>query len=149
MTLGMTGAPSTGNGQFKSPAGIPADPAHARIFVSDAQNARDQVFSIAKPVNFASVLPGALDPGRWPGHDLRHHAEYRYGDTRQLPVALPVASPAGLSLSYQTTNPTTNALTGTPNTPAAIAGSGGLQTFLISLAGTAPFTDLGMPIDFA
>jgi phospholipase/lecithinase/hemolysin len=36
------------------------------------------------------------------------------------------------SFSYQTTNPATNALTGTPNTPVNIPGNNGLQTFVIA-----------------
>jgi virginiamycin B lyase len=41
------------------------------------------------------------------------------------------------SFLYQTTNPTTNVLTGSPNTPVSIA-AGGLQTFVIALTPSAP-----------
>ena len=63
-------------------------------------------------------------------------------------IALPASAPAALQLDYQTTDPTTNALIGTPNTPAMIAASG-LQTFVLdfqsasalTLVGLAPFFD--------
>jgi hypothetical protein len=38
---------------------------------------------------------------------------------------------AGTTFSYQTTNPSTNALTGTPNTPVDIPASG-FQTFVMA-----------------
>jgi hypothetical protein len=64
-------------------------------------------------------------------------------------ISLPITAPAGLTLSYQTTNPATNALTGTPNTPVTIAGNDGIQTFLVSLQGSSAFVAPGMPLDFA
>src|SRR6202000_630546 len=48
----------------------------------------------------------------------------------------------------QTTNPATNALTGTPNTPATIAGKNGTQTFLLTFQGTTGFVAGDMAIDF-
>jgi virginiamycin B lyase len=53
----------------------------------------------------------------------------------------------GLTLSYQTTDPTTNAPTGTPNTPATIAAQG-FQTFLLSFADPTPLAPLTLPLDF-
>ncbi len=35
-------------------------------------------------------------------------------------------------MNYQTTDPATNALTGTPNTPVTIPGNGGIATFLLA-----------------
>ena len=49
-----------------------------------------------------------------------------------------------VSLLYQTTNPATNALTGSPNTPVNIP-AGGLQTFLVAFTSQAPFG----PVDAA
>ena len=49
---------------------------------------------------------------------------------------------------YQTTNPNTNALTGTSNTPASIA-AGQLQTFLIAITPNAPNTSTDLQIGFA
>ena len=62
-------------------------------------------------------------------------------------IFLPLGSPAGLTMTYQTTNPSTNALTGTQDTPVTIAGNGS-QSFVISFHGTAPFSAPNMPIDF-
>jgi virginiamycin B lyase len=52
------------------------------------------------------------------------------------------------SFSFQTTDPITNMLTGTPNTRAPIAG-GGLQTYLVAFSANAPFvpTDVTLGYD--
>jgi len=63
-------------------------------------------------------------------------------------VALPASAPAGLSIAYQTTDPTTNALTGTPNTPVSIAGNNGAQSFLLSFASSSAVTAQGLALDF-
>jgi len=55
-------------------------------------------------------------------------------------VALPSVVPGGLSLTYQTTDPATNMLTGTANTPVGI-GAGRLQTFVLSLESPNSFSD--------
>ena len=55
-------------------------------------------------------------------------------------------SPA--TFSYQTTDPATNALTGTANTPAPIAANG-LQTFVFALTPTGPFVPTNLRINFA
>jgi hypothetical protein len=49
---------------------------------------------------------------------------------------------------YQTTDPGTNAVTGTANTPTDIAG-GGSQTFIVSLTPTAGETPTAVPFSFA
>ena len=54
----------------------------------------------------------------------------------------------GLTLSYQTTDPATNAPTGTANTPATIAGNGGFQTFVLSFADANPLAEQTVPLDF-
>src|SRR5262249_54871082 len=61
-------------------------------------------------------------------------------------IALASAIPA--SFSYQTTNPTTNMVTGTVDTPVDIP-SGGLQTFVMILTPTAPIvsTDVAFTFD--
>ena len=58
-------------------------------------------------------------------------------------AALPETAPSGLSLSFQTTNPATNGLTGTANQPVGLA-AGGAQTFLLSLQSSAPLAAPGL-----
>jgi hypothetical protein len=63
-------------------------------------------------------------------------------------VALPASAPAGLTIAYQTTDPTTNALTGTPNTPVSINGNSGIQTFLLSFTSSSAITADDLALDF-
>lgn len=62
-------------------------------------------------------------------------------------VRLPGATTTGLGLTYQTTDPTTNARTGQPNQPAIIA-AGASQSFIITLNSTAATAKTALPIDF-
>jgi hypothetical protein len=57
------------------------------------------------------------------------------------------ATAAPVSSLFQTTDPSTNALTGSPNTPADIQ-PGASQTFLIALTPNAPFGATDVPLDF-
>ena len=49
---------------------------------------------------------------------------------------------------YQTTDPNTNALVGTPNTPVTIQGNNGFQTFLIALTANAAFPPTDVQLSF-
>jgi hypothetical protein len=60
-------------------------------------------------------------------------------------IAPSTAIPA--TFVYQTTNPTTNAVTGTANTPVSIA-AGGLQTFVIAFTPTAAFASTDVALNF-
>ena len=51
------------------------------------------------------------------------------------------------SFVYQTTNPSTNALTGTPNTPVSIP-AGGTQSFVIAFTPNAPFVPTTAALGF-
>jgi virginiamycin B lyase len=53
------------------------------------------------------------------------------------------------SFVYQTTDPATNALTGSPNTPAPIAGNNGSQTFVIALTPNAPVVPTEVALGFS
>jgi hypothetical protein len=70
------------------------------------------------------------------------------GALENCQVTLPPSAPAGLTMSYQTTNSSTNALTGTPNTPVTIPGNNGVQSFFLAFQGTSPFSAPGMPLNF-
>ena len=50
---------------------------------------------------------------------------------------------------YQTTNPTTNALTGTANTPVSIAGNNGSQSFVVALTPSAAFAPTNVAFNFS
>ena len=52
------------------------------------------------------------------------------------------------SFVYQTTNPATNALSGSPNTPVSIA-AGGSQSFVIAFTPNAPFVPTNVVLGFA
>jgi hypothetical protein len=68
---------------------------------------------------------------------------------QQCFVALPANAPAGLGpFVFQTTDPTTNAVTGTPNTPANIAGGGALQTFVFGFTPTAVIPETNLAMNF-
>ena len=149
LTLGTVGSGGPANTQFAAPHGIATDPAHHRIFIGDGANERVQVFSVALVTTVAAVLPDSrsvqLGNPATIFASVLNAAPTALADCR---IALPVTAPSGLSLSYQTTDPATNALTGTPNTPATIPGANGVQSFLISLQGTTAFSVTAMPLDF-
>ena len=63
-------------------------------------------------------------------------------------IALPSEAPAGLTISFQTTNPNTNAITGTPNTPVTI-NANSLQTFILSFKSTTPVTATGLQLNYS
>lgn len=58
--------------------------------------------------------------------------------------------PISATLSYQTTKPLTNTVTGSPNTPVDIA-AGALQTFVLAITPAAPIspTDVHLAFDCA
>jgi hypothetical protein len=66
------------------------------------------------------------------------------GVTPATSVGIAVNGTVPAAFSYQTTNPATNQVSGTPNTPIDIPG-GGRQTYVIALTPTAPF----LPVDVA
>ena len=149
LTLGTTGSSGTGNAQFAGPAGIAADATHDRLFIGDRQNDRVQVFTIGTPALFASILPGsrAVQVGA-PATVFASMINAGMAPLAGCRPALTATAPSGLSLDYQTTSAATNALTGTPDSPAAIAGNDGVQSFLLTFQGPAPLTETGLPIDF-
>ncbi len=69
------------------------------------------------------------------------------GSTAATGCAIALPSGISASLSYQTTNPATNALTGAANTPVTIQPSG-VQTFLIAITPTAPFASTDIALSF-
>ncbi len=149
LTLGTFQSAGPANTQFSVPMGAAVDPTHARLFIGDAQNDRVQVYSIEGAVEVASVLPGSrsvqLDTTATIFASIINAGATPLNGCQ---VSLPVTAPAGLTMSYQTTDPATNAPTGSPNTPATVAGNNGVQSFLLAFQGTSAFSTAGMMLDF-
>jgi hypothetical protein len=97
----------------------------------------------------ASVLPGsrsvAIGETATLFATIINTAAYPLGNCR---IVLTPSAPPGLSLSYQTTDPTTNALTGSPDTPTMIAGGNGTQSFELAFTSSAFFSATALPLDF-
>jgi streptogramin lyase len=137
-----------GNG-FNGPESVAVDAA-GDVFVADTGNKVIKEILVTPPAIVAAVLPGSRSVEI--GTPATIFATLINSGTTALEncqIALPALPPAGLTLGFQTTNPATNALTGTPDTAVTIPGNNGTQTFVVSFAGSAPFTALGMPLDFS
>jgi sugar lactone lactonase YvrE len=135
---------------FNGPDGV-AVAGNGAIFVADTgNNAVKEIFFTPPTPLLAAVLPDSRSVQI--GSTATIFASMINSGTGALDncrIALAASAPAGLTLGYQTTDPTTNSLTGTPNTPVAIPGNDGLQTFLIAFQGTAAFNAPSMPLEFA
>ncbi len=133
---------------FNNPQGVAVD-SHGNVFIGDTGNAVVQEALAATPV-VASVLPGSRSVQA--GSPATIFATMINSGSTALSncgVTLPITTPSALgSFSYQTTNPSTNALTGTPNTTASLAANGGTQTFLLSFGGNQAFSAPGMALAF-
>jgi hypothetical protein len=106
-------------------------------------------FGSGPAVIFAAVLPGSRSV--MVGNPATVFASMINTGTLGLQncqIVLPPGSEAGLTMDYQTTNPATNALTGTIDTPVPITANNGSQSFVLSFHGTAPFSAAAMPLDF-
>jgi len=69
------------------------------------------------------------------------------GTTTGIACSIALASSIPATFQYQTTDPATNQLTGTPNTPVNIA-AGGFQTFVISITPSSPFAPTDVALNF-
>jgi hypothetical protein len=70
------------------------------------------------------------------------------GDVTATGCGISPATSVSADFSFQTTDPATNALTGSPNTPAEIP-SDGLQSFVLAFSPTAPFPATDTQLNFA
>jgi DNA-binding beta-propeller fold protein YncE len=140
-TIGTTDVAGTDNAHFDGPAGIAVTGPGGTIVVSDFGNDRVQIFSQAVPsVLAAALLPGARSVQQIGSSGLAtvyatmlNSGATALGNCR-IGLTDPVfngSTPIPLTLTYQTTDPATNALTGSPNTPASI-GANSAQSFLVS-----------------
>ena len=140
-TTVQTLAASTGN--FNSPGAVAVDTS-GNVYVADTGNNVVKKILLAPSPLAASVLPGGRSVVT--GTPATVFATMLNAGSTALSgcgIALPASAPAGLSLSFQTTDPSSNALTGTPNQTAAIAANG-LQTFLLSFQSSAAVTAAGL-----
>jgi YVTN family beta-propeller protein len=151
-TLGTYGTAGVDNGAFSAPRGVVADPVHGQVFVGDANNMRVQVYkSIPSPL-VASLLPGArsVELGATPTVFANM---LNLGQTALSGCYIAVPTESPLALSFQTTDPATNALTGFPNAvvslPAAPPGGYTAQTFVLTFSTQAAFEAVGQPLEFS
>ena len=71
------------------------------------------------------------------------------GTTAGAGCSISPATSLAVTFVYQTTNPTTNALTGTANTPVSIAGNNGSQSFVVALTPSAAFAPTNVAFNFS
>jgi NHL repeat len=127
-------AAATGN--FGSLTGVAVAPT-GNIFVAGQDaggtNIVEEVLAAPQPLA-ASILPGSRSVATHePATVFATVINAGSTTAENCQVQLPVTDISGINLTYQTTNPATNALTGAPNTPVAIA-PGKFQTFLLSFS---------------
>jgi hypothetical protein len=71
------------------------------------------------------------------------------GTTAASSCSIAPATSVPATFVYQTTNPTTNVLTGTVNTPVNIAGNNGSQSFVIAFTPTAAIPPINVAFNFS
>lgn len=133
---------------FNSPEGVAVD-AKGNVFVADTGSTRIREIPAGAVPLLASVLPGSRSVQL--GNPLSIFATVINTGSSALQncqVALSGNPPAGLKLTFQTTNPATNALIGTANTPVTIPANGS-QSFVLDIADTQGVTVPAMPLDFS
>lgn len=134
---------------YDMPRGLAVD-SSGNLYVADqGNNVVKEVLAAPSPIQ-ASILPGARLVQL--GTTATVFATMINSGSTALSgcgVALPDPAPDGLTLTYQTTNPTTNALTGSPDTPVTLAGGNGMQSFVLAFQGTSTFSVLNLAPVFA
>jgi hypothetical protein len=144
---GFTTVNQLGSG-FNSPEGVAVD-AKGDVFVADTGSTRVREIAAGALPLLASVLPGSRSVEL--GNPLSIFATVINNSSSALEncqIALSVNPPAGLNLMFQTTNPATNTLIGTVNTPVTIPANGS-QSFVLDIADTQAVTVPAMPLDFS
>ena len=139
---------------FDSPQGVAVD-GEGNVFVADSRNNAVKEVLAAPPVLVAAVLPGSRSVQA--GATATVFATMINTGTAALNNCQISSASTGfgtlpaVTMSYQTTDPTTNALTGEPNTPVTIPGNSGMQSFLLSFQTDANFGSFlsgATPLDF-
>ena len=133
---------------FVGPQGVALDPS-GNLYVADTGNSAVKVILLAPSPLAAALLPGtrSVQTGTL-ATVFATMINAGANDLSGCTVALGDLAVNGLRLDYQTTNPATNALTGTPNTPVTIK-AGASQSFVLGFASLTPFAAPAMPLDFS
>ncbi len=130
-----------------TPAGIAAGPDGALWFTEFDGN---KIGRITTPASTSPLLAAVLPSSRsvQVGNTATAFATIiNNGASDVSGCAIVPVSSVPASFVYQTTNPATNALTGSPNTPASIA-AGGPQSFVIAFTANAPFVPTTVMLGF-
>jgi streptogramin lyase len=135
-----------GRGSF--PIGITAGPDGAMWF-TESQAAPPKIGRITTGNGsglVAAVLPSSrsVEVGNTP---TAFATIINSGSSAASGCTIVPVTPVPASFVYQTTNPATNALTGSPNTPVSIA-AGGAQSFVIAFTPNAPFVPTTVAFGF-
>jgi sugar lactone lactonase YvrE len=144
---GFTTVNQLGSG-FNAPEGVAVD-AKGNVFVADTGSTRVREIPAGALPLLSSVLPGSRSVEL--GDPLSIFATVINNSSSALQncqIALSGNPPAALNLTFQKTNPATNALVGTANTPVTISANGS-QSFVIDIAETQAVTVAAMPLDFS
>ena len=144
------GGIGTGNANLWEPSGVTFDAATGNVFVADTLNNRVQIFNAsvaaASPL-VAAVLPGSRAVAVGSPATVFAAALNGSGETLSgCGVALPSNAPAGLTMTYQTTN-AQNQVTGSPNTPTTILPQSG-QAYVLTFQSSVEETVRGLPLVF-
>ena len=103
--------------------------------------------STSPPTLVASVLPASRSVQVGPGKATAFVTIINSGSQNGTSCSIAPTTVVDASFLYQTTDPATNALTGSPDTPVDIAGNGS-QSFVIALTPNSPFGPTDMVFDF-
>jgi hypothetical protein len=130
-----------------SPSGITAGPDGALWFVEANSSKAVRITTGNGGGLVAAVLPSSrsVEVGGTPATAFA--TIINSGSSAATGCAIVPVTSVPASFLYQTTNPATNALTGSPNTPVAIA-AGGSQSFLIAFTPNAPFVPTVVMLGF-
>jgi len=136
------------DGNFVGPQGLALDPS-GNLYVADTGNSAIKVILLGASPLAAAVLPGtrSVETGTL-ATVFATMINTGANDLSGCAVSLGDLAVNGLRLDYQTTNPATNAPTGTPNTPATIK-AGASQSFVLGFESNAAFAAPGMALDFS
>jgi streptogramin lyase len=98
----------------------------------------------------SSVLPGGRTVA--PGTPATVYATMINGSSSQMDncsVGLPAVAPTGMTISYQTTDASTNALTGTANVPFSLSANGGSQSLFLTFNSLTQTSADNLPLNYS